>query len=33
MQARAAPLLLYPIWCAFATMLAGHVWSLNRERK
>jgi translocator protein len=30
---RAAPLLLYPIWCAFATMLASHVWFLNRERQ
>lgn len=29
---RAAPLLLYPIWCAFATLLASHVWSLNRGR-
>jgi benzodiazapine receptor len=27
---RAAPLLLYPIWCAFATMLSSHVWFLNR---
>ena len=29
---RAAPLLLYPIWCAFATLLASHVWFLNRGR-
>lgn len=28
---RAAPLLLYPIWCAFATLLSGHVWFLNRR--
>lgn len=28
---RAAPLLMYPIWCAFATALSGHVWFLNRE--
>ncbi len=27
---RAAPLLLYPVWCAFATMLSSHVWFLNR---
>jgi translocator protein len=27
---RAAPLLLYPAWCAFATMLSSHVWFLNR---
>jgi tryptophan-rich sensory protein len=28
---RAAPLLLYPLWCAFATALAGHLWFLNRR--
>ncbi|TVS87197.1 TspO/MBR family protein [Mycobacterium helveticum] len=28
---RAAPLLLYPLWCAFATALAGHLWFLNRH--
>ncbi|WP_407687045.1 TspO/MBR family protein [Mycobacterium sp. HUMS_1102779] len=28
---RAAPLLLYPLWCAFATALTGHVWFLNRR--
>ena len=28
---RAAPLALYPIWCAFATLLSGHVWFLNRH--
>ncbi len=28
---RAAPLALYPSWCAFATLLAGHVWFLNRR--
>jgi len=21
---------LYPLWCAFATVLATHVWRLNR---
>lgn len=30
---RAAPLALYSIWCAFATLLAGHVWFLNRWRQ
>ncbi len=30
---RAAPLFLYPAWCAFATMLATHVWFLNRKRR
>lgn len=28
---RAAPLALYPLWCAFATLLSGHVWLLNRR--
>ncbi len=28
---RAAPLVLYPMWCAFATLLSGHVWFLNRR--
>ncbi|SPM28399.1 Tryptophan-rich sensory protein (mitochondrial benzodiazepine receptor homolog), partial [Mycobacterium terramassiliense] len=28
---RAAPLALYPLWCAFATLLSGHVWFLNRR--
>lgn len=28
--ARAAPLVLYPLWCAFATVLAGHISLLNR---
>lgn len=28
--ARAAPLACYPLWCSFATLLAGHVWLLNR---
>ena len=28
---RAAPLVLYPIWCGFATMLSSHVWFLNRR--
>ena len=29
--ARATPLLVYPLWCAFATVLASHVWALNRR--
>lgn len=28
---RAAPLSLYALWCAFATVLASHVWHLNRR--
>jgi translocator protein len=28
---RAMPLALYPIWCAFATLLSCHVWILNRH--
>lgn len=28
--ARAAPLALYPLWCAFATGLSGHISLLNR---
>lgn len=28
---RATPLVVYPIWCAFATLLSGHVWILNRR--
>jgi tryptophan-rich sensory protein len=28
---RAMPLALYPIWCAFATLLSDHVWVLNRR--
>jgi benzodiazapine receptor len=31
--AAAAPLSLYPIWCAFATALSIHIWLLNRRRK
>ncbi len=27
----AAALALYPIWCAFATMLSSHIWLLNRR--
>jgi hypothetical protein len=27
----ATPLAVYPIWCAFATLLSGHVWFLNRH--
>jgi tryptophan-rich sensory protein len=29
---RAAPLALYPAWCAFATVLSTHIWLLNRRR-
>lgn len=28
----AAPLALYPLWCAFATVLSTHIWLLNRRR-
>jgi translocator protein len=28
---RGAPLLLYAMWCAFATALSSHVWLLNRR--
>ena len=21
----------YPLWCAFATVMAGHIWALNRR--
>jgi tryptophan-rich sensory protein len=27
---RAAPLALYPLWCAFATALSTRIWWLNR---
>jgi tryptophan-rich sensory protein len=27
---RAAPLALYPLWCAFATVLSTSIWRLNR---
>jgi translocator protein len=30
--ASAAPLALYPAWCAFATALSSHIWFLNRRR-
>ncbi|WP_067967416.1 TspO/MBR family protein [Mycolicibacter icosiumassiliensis] len=30
--ARAVPLVLYPLWCTFATVLCGHVAVLNRRR-
>ncbi|UQX11810.1 TspO/MBR family protein [Candidatus Mycobacterium methanotrophicum] len=23
--------LAYPLWCAFATAMAGHIWALNRS--
>ena len=29
--ARAAPLALYPLWCAFATVLSTHIWILNKR--
>lgn len=29
---RAAPLGLYPLWCAFATVLSTRIWMLNRRR-
>jgi translocator protein len=29
--AKAAPLGLYPAWCAFATALSTHIWALNRR--
>jgi translocator protein len=28
--ASAAPLALYPVWCAFATALSSRIWWLNR---
>lgn len=28
---KAAPLGLYPLWCAFATALSTHIWVLNRR--
>ena len=28
---RAAPLALYPLWCAFATALSTHIWILNKR--
>jgi len=30
--ARGAGLALYPVWCAFATLLSTHIWLLNRRR-
>lgn len=27
----AAPLALYPLWCAFATVLSTHIWKLNKR--
>lgn len=29
--AKAAPLAAYPAWCAFATALSTHIWTLNRS--
>lgn len=31
--AKGAPLALYPLWCAFATVLSTHIWLLNRRRR
>ena len=28
---RAAPLALYPLWCAFATAISTHIWILNKR--
>lgn len=28
---KAAPLVAYPAWCAFATALSTHIWFLNRR--
>lgn len=28
---KAAPMGLYPLWCAFATALSTHIWVLNRR--
>lgn len=28
---QAAPLGLYPLWCAFATVLSTHIWMLNKR--
>ncbi|MHA7664444.1 TspO/MBR family protein [Mycolicibacterium sp. HS_4_1] len=30
-QQRAAPLVAYPVWCAFATVLSTHIWWINRR--
>jgi tryptophan-rich sensory protein len=30
---RAVSLVLYPLWCAFATVLSGHISLLNRRRR
>lgn len=32
-KARAVPLVLYPLWCAFATVLSGHISVLNRRQR
>lgn len=29
----AAPLALYPMWCAFATVLSTHIWQLNTRSR
>jgi translocator protein len=29
----ALALLPYPIWCAFATVMSGHIWLLNRRAR
>jgi benzodiazapine receptor len=28
---RGAPLVLYPLWCGFATLLSARIWVLNRR--
>lgn len=28
---KAAPMGMYPLWCAFATALSTHIWVLNRR--
>lgn len=30
---RAVPLALYPAWYGFATLLATHIWFVNRGRQ
>lgn len=30
---RAAPLALYPLWCAFVTQLSLHIWMINRRKR
>lgn len=30
-KVKAAPLVAYPAWCAFATVLSTHIWWINRR--